>query len=378
MTTPAALGLVTPDSDDLLADGAEAISTNAEKVAEIYDRLRTDIGVELRDDTTLADDVAAAWVLDDGSIAMRLYRDGTLDATLRGTPASDGIVAYGDSTTYGADLTDPATERWTTLLAAQLARPIENRGLSGARAEEVATMTGGLAVRATVDGGTIPASGFATLTDLSVDPWRAGVADGFDVVALTDAGDLVPGQATRAGGTTRRFARTTPGDLIPATSIDMRSTIDRTRTLFLGIGTNNLQEIAAGRQTLDELLAWHEAITSVWTGPIIVWGVLDRGYNERPSTPTGQLIDGLETWLAQRYGDRYTSVRAYLASPLALADATRFQPSFVPTSDDLTAQAEGRIPPSFRYHFSSVHLNALGHQLQARYLHRYMLLRGLI
>lgn len=342
-----------------------------------------DYVIELRTDTNLASDVAAAWVFEDGSIAARLFRDGTMDAKIGTAPATGlGLVAYGDSTTYGADLADPAGQRWTTLLGDALGRIVANRGLSGARAEEIAAFAGGVTITGTVTGDSIPAAGNAALasSSLDVDPWRAGMGPvfgpRFPVLAVIDGDTPIPGELIYQNASLRYFARSTPGAAIPTTTLEMLAS-DTSGTLFLGAGTNNVPLVISGTQTVDDVVAWYRAITEAWTGPVIVWGILDRGYNERPGTATGDVIDDLDARLASGYGSHYVPVRRYLSSPRALTDAARLVPGFDATAEDLTAQSVGRTPPSFRAAVSSVHLNALGHRLQARLLHRHMILRGL-
>lgn len=337
------------------------------------------VGVEERTDVALPD-AAAVFVYEDGSIAGTIGRNGAITFA---TPAPTAFVAHGDSTTYGADLNDPVTERWTTMLGTRLGITIDNHGLSGARAEEIAAFSGGITITGTVDGGSIPASGNASIqaSGLNIDPWRAGMGPvlgpSYPAVVLADDGTRVEGTFKYQTNLIRYFTRTIPGAAIPTGKIEIRAAIDRRPFLFLGMGTNNEPTIADGSQTLADVLTWYRDITTRWQGDYLVWGLLDRGYNERPGTVTGDLITALEARLGDMYGDRFLNVRRYLASQQALTDAVIFNPAFTPTSDDTIAVGVGRIPPSFRFNYGSVHLNALGHQLQARLIHRYMRLRGI-
>ncbi len=130
----------------------------------------------------------------------------------------------------------------------------------------------------------------------------------------------------------------------------------------------NDEPVTGTATTLDDMKAHYRALTSACRGGFTVWGVLDRGTGE----PAGNMsfILALEAMLRQEYGRAYCPVRAYLASPRALADAALIQPGFVPTSDDIDTVAAGRTPLSFR--FGGVHLNELGHKLQARFMARYL------
>ena len=78
------------------------------------------------------------------------------------------------------------------------------------------------------------------------------------------------------------------------------------------------------------------------------------------------------------FGSRYAPVRQFLSSQYAIDVAKIFNPSFTPTTADTDAIAVGRTPPSFRYTAGSVHLNALGHKLQAWFLKQHLISRGII
>ncbi len=338
------------------------------------------LGVETRTDIAL-DNVAALWVFEDDSIAATMYTDGS-STFGGGAPPAVSVwpaVAVGDSTTAGADLVNPAADRWSTLLSSLVGHPITNRGLSGSRAEEITARLTSLTISGVVDGGVIPASGQVAISGLDIDPWRAGNAAPYEVDALTDDGQRVRGVLSRVTASDRMFTLTEPGEAIPTDRLELRATAtDRRQLLFLGQGINNEPQITAGAQTIDQVLSWYRAATTGWLGPLVIWGMLDRGPVEGVGTPHGTIIHAVNTWIAQQYGEAFCDVRSYLASPQALEDATRFDPGFVPTEYDLGAQAVGTCPPSFRVTFQTVHLNPLGHQLQARFMHRHLLMRGLI
>lgn len=290
--------------------------------------------------------------------------------------------AYGDSTTYGADLATPVGNRWTDLLAGLMGIPISNYGASGGRAEEIAARFGAVIPAGQISGGSIPASGSVVVSGLDIDPMRVLVGSSTStllVEVLTEAGVRVPGTFTRtADPAAPTFTRTTAGAVIPAAGwVDIYATAGPTHwddLIFIGQGINNEPLVAAGTQTVDDVKAWYRAMTSVLT-PLrprfVIWGVLDRGVAEAPGTTNGNFIAALETWLKQTYGAAYLPFRQYLASPRALADAARYQPGFTPTSEDTAAQSAKTVPPSFRaLSGTSVHMNELGHILQARYFHR--------
>ena len=133
----------------------------------------------------------------------------------------------------------------------------------------------------------------------------------------------------------------------------------------------------AGTQKLADVQGWYRVLTTGWLGPLLIWGLLDRGPSEQAGTVIGDFIRALEAWLQATYGVAFAPLRKYLASPQALEDAKIFNPGFVPSSDDLAAQAVDTVPAAFRSSPGSVHLNALGHQLQSRFFYRHLILRGL-
>lgn len=339
------------------------------------------LGVETRTDINMPG-VRALFAFEDDSIAGAWMEDGSFVAAGGGwsptPPGGSGLVAYGDSTTEGADLSDRQNERWSKLLGDLIGTPITNRGVSGARAEEIAARLGGITITGTVTGGMVPASGAVTLTGLApADPWRAwDNAAAYSVIALTDAGQLIEG-TLHSDPDGRYFTRAGAGSVTPTAMIETRAVVDVKQTLFLGIGINNKAQIEDGDMTVDELCALYTAVTSTWEGRMLIWGVLDRGLAEGPETVWGKAIRALEAWLEATYGVLYVPVRRYLASPQALTDALIFDPAFTPSADDLAAQAADTVPPCFRANAATVHLNALGHQLQARLIHRAMLMRGL-
>ena len=113
------------------------------------------LGVETRTDIALPG-ARAVWAFEDGSLVGAVYEDGT--TTLGGGTPPVSIwpaIAVGDSTTEGADIASPLLNRWTTLLGLALGKTIENRGASGARAEEITARTAGLTISGTVSGGII-------------------------------------------------------------------------------------------------------------------------------------------------------------------------------------------------------------------------------
>lgn len=297
-----------------------------------------------------------------------------------GTHEVTQAMCYGDSTTQGDII--PESQVWPTLLGQLTGWTVSNMGSNGQTIEQVAARYGALPITATISGGTIPASGTVTLTDLSWDLLSSGFFTTLPMVLVCTDDTQVPGMVTKSGGTTI-FTRTPTGTAVTASTVTAWCTppsAQRDALLLLGAGINNEPSIDAGTQTIEQIEALYRQITSLHRGPRIVWGVLDRGPSEAPGTPRGDYIARLETWLATTYGADFLPVRQYLASSQALADAVLFDGSFTPSADDMAAQAIGCVPPCFRNNAGTVHLNPLGHQLQARLIYRHAAspMKGLI
>lgn len=345
--------------------------------AAIGDRIGVDSSADIQS-------VAYAVVYPEtGDVLFQVFPDGTPAFSgaapyLAGWPA----VAYGDSTTYGDDLTDPARERWSTLLSAAIGRTIHNRGVNGIRANELQARLGAVPVDMIPSGGNIPASGSVTLTTIDTNPVRLGPP--IPATIITEGGSVIDGTLSGSGSTAATFTRRTPGGAVSSQRVRVIGRQDANRRgqiMFLGQGINNEPLLASGEHTVSQVKAWYRAATRSITAAkprVVVWGILDRGVNEAPGTPNGDFIAEIEQWLAEEYGCDYAPVRQFLSSEYAFTVAAGLQPGFSPASADSAAVAVGRTPPSFRATSGSVHLNALGHRLQAWFLHRHLIQRGFV
>lgn len=283
------------------------------------------------------------------------------------------VAAYGDSTTQGDGV--DRNDRWTALLAAQTGWSVDNFGANGQKAEQIAARWGSVIPVGTVANGVIPGSGTAVLS-LDVDV-LAGT--GLDIPTLevdlrADNQSVIRGTLSRSGRD-RVFQRASPGAAVSAQHVEIHAVIPEARReglLILGMGVNNEPDLDAGTQDLAQIENWYRGVTQLHRGPLIVWGMLDRGLSEAPDTPHGVYIAQLESWLRSEYGPAFLPVRQYLSSQQALLDAVDFIPSFTPTIQDTAAVTAGCVPPSFRISTNSVHLNKLGHQLQARLIYRHL------
>ena len=286
-------------------------------------------------------------------------------------------VAYGDSTTYGDELNGAGAgweaSRWTALLPLEpglAGLQVWNRGANGQIAAQITARAGGIFPTVTVTGGVIPASGPVELTGPSVALFLTNYVEPdatYDL--MTDDGTRIRG-VLKTNSAAFTFTRLSDGPAKQAATADLISITGRddlAMHAFVGMGVND--EPASGKNTpIDEVKSYYRSFTAACKGGFTVWGMLDRGVSEQADNKT--MILAIEAWLRLEYGAHYCPVRPYLSSARALADAALVQPGFVATANDLAAVAAGWTPPSFR--FSGVHLNALGHKMQARFMARYL------
>jgi len=341
-------------------------------------QVQQDIGYNVRSGDA---ETSLALCYADGYVALQLDRDGQ--------PVADHprvslfpAVAWGDSTTYGADIADPWTDRWTRVLEKRIGKQIVNMGVSGERSDEIQFRAGSNAILATVVGGMVAASGTTTVTLDSTDPLRASTSE-HQVVAICEDGTRIDGKL-RASGSSRIFTRAFDGAAVATGKLRfVCSTGARLRgqLSFLGQGINDEPLILSGERSVEAVKGWYSAHVEALTPfkpTYVVWGLLDRGPSEGAGTEIGQYIRAVETWLFTRFGASFAPVRQFLASAYALDVAKRISASFAATADDVAAVAAGTVPASFRAAAGSVHLNPLGHQLQAWFLHQHLIARGIV
>jgi hypothetical protein len=292
-----------------------------------------------------------------------------------------GFAAYGDSTTYGADLVDPETDRWTTLLSAMMGVPIVNRGVSGQEVEEIAARLGAIPVVSSgVSGGTLGAYPAKTaLIDFDVNI-LAGSLTSFGRLVTVD-GDVIHGRLNRSdalGYDQLLFRQLESG----TTDIDIAGSVEfhayeeglphRSMDVLFASGVNDENQVVDGEQTVSSVIDYVSRTFTACRGQAFYWGMLDRGINEVAGTVKGDMILEVNAWAAKHFGARFIDVRGYLSSARALADAQVIDATYTPTTDDNTAVAAGVTPPSFRANSGTVHLGPLGHKLQARMMYRHL------
>jgi|GEM_PF-6821904 hypothetical protein len=269
---------------------------------------------------------------------------------------------HGDSTTYGADLIDPLISRWTTLLQAAYPNFIfQNFGASGARAEEITVVAGGMTCDITIATGIISATAATTLTFVDINPLRVGGVTQIDAALILPNGNMVKGVLNSNSTFT---ASGLQANINVGTNVlrvaSLTGSVSQKNIVVIGMGANNYSFLNAGTQTLAQLKQWHVNAVSQAEN-FMLWG-----WNVRSVAELTYIIP-LEDYLIEKYGNKFCPLRRYLISAKARADAQYIEPTYVPTSDDIADAQSGVIPRSFKVGLGSAHLNELGHNLQANF-----------
>lgn len=335
------------------------------------------------DNSVNYNDISSAIVFSDNSIALEIDSKGN-QVTEIPRFSKWPAVAYGDSTTAGADLTTPAADRWTRILESMLGgKQVWNFGVSGERSDEIQFRYSAISIYATVPGGVIAASGSTVINFDSTDPLRAS-SSAQQVVITCEDGTKIIGRIS-SSGSNRTFTRSVPGAAVSTSKVSMTSTggfKNRGQILFLSGGINDEVPIFTDgtRDSSFVKRMYMSAIKNMIADnpTYIVWGLLDRGLPEAPGTAIGDYLIEMDKWFGEQYGCNYCPVRNFLISSYSVTIAQRLQPGFTPTSADLDAINAKVTPLSYRVNSSSVHLNPLGHKLQAWYIYMHMLNRGIV
>ncbi|KTS09027.1 hypothetical protein [Microbacterium testaceum] len=315
-----------------------------------------------------------------------MYGDGTPVASAGSTAFT--FRADGDSTTMGADLANMVAERWTTLLGLLLGITIANYGISGNRAADAGTMAGTYLATASVSGGTIPAQGGTVALTTSTSPFYGtlnNVPTGITADLYLDNGTRIGGGIVGTSSTGLTFTRASAGGAVNAATVKMQVTNGKSArdgVRIFSIGINDEPDIVFGNTTIEQVKNRYREFVTANRGELWTWGLLNRGLNEGAGSnysgyPNAKntilaYLAEMDTFLTSLFGVRYIPVARYLGSQQALTDAAAIQPGFTPTQADLDTVAAGLVPPSFRSSAGSVHLNALGHILQARFMATWM------
>jgi hypothetical protein len=287
------------------------------------------------------------------------YRDGSFpDARWDGAPGaststarvlskSGFAVGYGDS---HMQLAHGGGTSFPEHLSSILGIGVINAGRGGETSTGIAIRQGGLDLFGTFPSNQIPASGSASLTVTPSTTYR-------DDAPYSFYGEFagVSGTLTRAAGGAWTFTRSLPGTATtcrPETRFLAYTAIDNAQLTILE-GGNNLPNQA---DVLRDYTAMTSRVRDFGGRYLIVSLYNDAAIGTAGYNTTKAINDALKA----TYGPAFVDLRSYIiAYGLALAGIT-------PTSDDTTAIAEDRIPPSLMY--DTIHLNDAGRTVAAQRL----------
>ena len=287
--------------------------------------------------------------------------------TRRLTPPSSATrTVWGHSLANG---TTGGALPWTPMLETKLGRPVINRGSGGAWSKHVAAMQGGKHAKATVTGGSIPASGPVNIfIDTNFMFGNVGPTHAVTIAGIPGTMTLV---AANGDGADCTFTRTAAGAVTAAPDGS---------PLVMAIGENARQDIvylwalrndfhkpgitiADGIENLARMVHRVEAVTK----KILI-------FEEPPTTgeTTGTAdrttVDQWNAAARQAFPQYWVPVMTWLRTPAA---ATAAAITF--TAQDNTDIANGITPASFRVdsiHLSTAGNTAVAHRAYLEELHR--------
>lgn len=274
---------------------------------------------------------------------------------------SQNVAGFGDSM-----LGDNGSIGRTTLgmLAQALGVDVFLGGVPGQTSTEVALRQGGLDVRVNVAGNTIPAAATAVAVTIPTPSgtWKTG-----SFWSFTGSIAGIPGTLTKDTANLWAFTRTTAGaakTVSPETKfISDQGVANAGRVQVFRAGKNNTTDATL---VLRDYLAMTKGLSAAKKRYLAL-----PVYNSttEPSGSGGyNNVAAINTKLADTFGPDYYDLRGWIIrNGLAVAGIT-------PTSDDTTAMAEDRIPPSLMQ--DGTHLNKIGRRIEGNRLAEIMVERG--
>lgn len=294
--------------------------------------------------------VVHAMTTPQGQVLLSIRRDGVVDIPgLRMPPGTVGAFAVREKyrTTDGGFanvLADPTQiTGWGSSsidgMAPELSSQLQKVGVSytarskrGERAEHISARMG--ARPAVFEPREIPSSGSVGLRGVNI----------------TASANMLPFTGTLGGihgslsgsADAITFTRTTPGD--PVTLTENTSFIPdlphevRGHTTILSVGKNNIYDDDAVNTVISITDQMVDYLTPLYPRVLVMGHFGNTNWGS--SSPWASLT-AINEYLADKYGELFIDHAGALASP-EIWDRT----GITPTADDLTAQAEHRLPPS--------------------------------
>lgn len=288
----------------------------------------------------------------DGRVPLATLTEWATRMPLSRSPKGRGIICRGDSLTAGAFGDGVSYPQRLSILIPGL--PVAKRGNPGERAKEISMRQGSTALTVSADL-SVPASGataaFAMNTSL-IFTNPNGVNGTPDGLAMSGTLGGVRGTLTATGGMFT-FTRASAGDAatVPAGTpwMDEWESVRRDFNQVIWVGRNNVTTTPADVATYVAKMVAHQT-----AGDYLVLSVTNAT-SEPSGSANHTIIMGINAALASAYGARYFDIRGWLITNGLTAAGLS------PTSDDTTAIAEDRVPPSLLA-VDGLHFNADGYK----------------
>ncbi|WP_237353530.1 phage tail fiber protein [Xanthobacter sp. YC-JY1] len=272
------------------------------------------------------------------------------------------ITCWGDSMTAGAG---GSGTTYPGVLAGLLSSTsISNQGIGGQTSTQIAARQGGVPIKVTVSGDTIPATGGVAVTAKSVNIlYNSGNYSG------TSTGKLAGVAGTMSTDTSGNwtFTRAASGSAVacPPDTVFFPDTATQheQNIVIIWSGRNNNSFTAAVR---DDVIAMVDRLTPKNTRVLVL--SVCNGAGETSGTTAYRNIAKVNAELARHFGDCFVDVRRYLID-FGLAEA-----GITATSQDTSDIAGDTVPASLRS--DSVHLLGPGYTIIANLIARILRAKG--
>lgn len=276
--------------------------------------------------------------------ARRLYSRGA-DGTVRPLASDpDAVAFFGDSLFDGWPRPPFLVDRSNSLPGVFATQnpgiTVYNGGRTGQTADEIAIRQGGLVLRVTVVGGSIPASGGVEVTGVGIYGWQTDRT--WDCVGVLNG---IPGTISRVASTLT-FTRTTAGSATATAGVvDFLSTPGLTYR-------NNVQIIMPGRNDIGWTSPAGDVVDRVVTAGIAMMesfpSLHRRALLFGPTTSTAEVAGTTGHTQAVEIGDAFRRLypEQYFDFRSWLVYECIYELGITPTTGDLSNMANDTVPPS--------------------------------
>lgn len=286
-----------------------------------------------------------------GALLTSSCKSGELDL-LASPTSSNNIACYGDSLTDGIGGT-----RISVLLTKNFPdRVIENYGISGQNALEIATRQGGQPLLLTINDNAFAGSAAVPVTNLSAQVLFTPDSDDTATLSGTLGGIKCILTRTSTGVAPNQIETYTVSPLLstrqfiaPNTQFYL-DTAQKTKSYIqtLWLGRNNLPTLAGVADLINSCVLYLDSPRR-----FVIIGVLSAVYE---SATVNRTILEMNNMLAQTYPVQYVSPKPPTAEEMSAL-------GYTPTQQDLTDIAAGFIPRGMR--LDGLHMTTVGYQLIA-------------